>query len=58
MSKVKRKGRYNIALNPNIHRAGHKLAKAQNRTFSNLLECLILQEETRLKNQTPVAKTA
>jgi hypothetical protein len=51
MSNGIRKDRYNIALNPNVKRAGVSLAKSRNRSFSNFVESLILQESARAKSE-------
>jgi hypothetical protein len=58
MSKERFKTRLNVSLTPRINRAGHKLAKSQNRSFSNFLECLIVQEDARLKPQNGKAQLA
>jgi hypothetical protein len=40
----RRKGRYNLTLSTEAHERGHALAKRQNRSFSNLVESLVLAE--------------
>lgn len=47
----KGKNRHNVSLSDEARQRGDKLAKIERRSFSNLIECLIDREFSRLNPQ-------